>query len=696
MLLGAALAACGSSVAPRVPTRPAPRPIDLPDIPSVDGPLRITIVYPLPDALLPPVDSNFIFGSTGSGEAVLAINGARVQVSPNGAYLAFLPVPEDGVYRFEAVKGEARVTREYAVRVTLPPAVPGSGATILAETIEPAGAFALPEGETIEVSFLGTGGGQATLHLPDGERISFVEQPLISGASTDVANFNATLPASSSVNGVSRYVGRVPAGDWVSSDTTVARPSIGRTLEFSGPVGFVEMNRADTLRERLAREAGLALPSAAQHDSVAALMSRFASVADSLMRFADRYPFINLRTPILELAVGADTARAALRINMRTLDVGGPVSGFAQPPDGAAHDWTARGRPGLAGPFHWFFPPGTQLAISGERNGLYRVRLAAGVSTWVSRSDVRLNPEGTPAPDAMITGVRFLPDSGHVDVRIAMPLMLPFRIDADASSLDITVYSATSGVNFFQYGSLDPLIDRAMWSQPADGQFRVHIELTEPVWGWLPFFDEAGALIVRIRRPPIVDPERPFEGLRVAVDAGHPPAGGTGPTGLTEAEANLGVATALQRMLESAGATVLMTRTGPGPVELGSRPRMATEWNAHVLISLHNNAFPDGVNPFLNNGSSVYYFQPQSVDLAKHTLRALLDELGTRDIGIGRADLALARPSWMPSILSETLFMMLPQQEAALRDVRVQERIAQAHVNALEAFLRERAAQSGR
>jgi N-acetylmuramoyl-L-alanine amidase len=92
----------------------------------------------------------------------------------------------------------------------------------------------------------------------------------------------------------------------------------------------------------------------------------------------------------------------------------------------------------------------------------------------------------------------------------------------------------------------------------------------------------------------------------------------------------------------------------------------------------------------------VYYYQPHSVDLAMITLEELLEELGTRDIGIGRADLALVRPSWMPSILSETMFMMVPQQEAALRDPLVQERIARAHIDALERFLRSRATRAAR
>ena len=693
--LSALLSACGTSRARAPSPRPAPTPADLPAIPAIDGPLRITITYPLPDALLPPVDSNFIFGSTGTGRATLTINGAGIEVAPNGAFLAFLPVPDDGVYHIQATEDGQRVTREYQLRTTPAPTVPSAGATILASTIEPSGALALRYGETIEVSFLGTSGGQATLRLPDGDRIHLVEQSVATGASADIANFSSRLPAAGLTTGVSRYTGVAPAGDWVAIDTTVAWPTLGNALNAGSVIGMVfELAQTDTLAERLAGEAGVRLPTRAERDSIGQLAQRFRSVADSLLSFADRFPYINLRTAILELIVGTDTARLPMPTNMNALPPAQPISGYAQPPAGAMHDWTARGRPGLNGPFHWFFPPGTQFAIDAERNGFFRVRLAPDVSTWVATGDVRLHETGTPEPEANVTGVRLLPDSAHVDVRINMPQKMPFRVDAEERSIEITVYSATSAANFFQYGALDPLIRRASWSQPADGVFRVRIELTAPVWGWLPFYDEAGALIVRIRRPPLIDAERPLKGLRIAIDAGHPPGGGTGPTGLTEAEANLGVAIKLRPLLEAAGATVLMTRAEAGPVDLGARPRMATEWNAHVLVSLHNNAFPDGVNPFVNHGTSVYYYQPHSVDLAMITLEALLEELGTRDIGIGRADLALVRPSWMPSILSETLFMMVPQQESALRDALVQERIARAHLEALERFLLSRAAQS--
>jgi N-acetylmuramoyl-L-alanine amidase len=42
-------------------------------------------------------------------------------------------------------------------------------------------------------------------------------------------------------------------------------------------------------------------------------------------------------------------------------------------------------------------------------------------------------------------------------------------------------------------------------------------------------------------------------------------------------------------------------------------------------------------------------------------------------------------------VLTETMFLMIPEQEAALRDPRVHQRIAEAHLRGLVAFLRGRA-----
>jgi N-acetylmuramoyl-L-alanine amidase len=221
----------------------------------------------------------------------------------------------------------------------------------------------------------------------------------------------------------------------------------------------------------------------------------------------------------------------------------------------------------------------------------------------------------------------------------------------------------------------------------------VSVDLTEPVWGYHTFFDAGGALVLRIRRPPVIDPAAPLRGMYIGVDPGH---GGEdrstrGPTDLREADANLYIALQLRDLLQEAGARVLMTRTTDVTVPLGDRPRIAADSGVHVLLSVHNNAFPDGVNPWTNNGHQHVLLSSAFAGAGAAAPARAARRAGLRDIGFGRADLALARPTWMPAVLTETAFMMIPEQEAALRDPAVQRRIAAAHVRALEAFLRSRA-----
>jgi N-acetylmuramoyl-L-alanine amidase len=276
-----------------------------------------------------------------------------------------------------------------------------------------------------------------------------------------------------------------------------------------------------------------------------------------------------------------------------------------------------------------------------------------------------------------------------VDLRITLPDRLPFQVTEGKRTLELTIFGGVADTDWLLYGRTDPLVRRAEWRQPATGTYQAVLHLQERPWGYQTFWAPNGDLILRVRRPPAIDERYPLRGLLIAIDAGHPPAGATGPTGLTEAEANLAIALRLRPLLEREGARVLMTRTGMSPLGLNERTNMATEANADLLVSIHNNAFPEGVDPFRNNGTSVYYNHPQSLELARTLQQALLEEFGLRDLGIGRADLALVRPTWMPAVLTEAFFMMIPQQEAGLRDPEVLERLARAHLRGIESFLRE-------
>ncbi|HYE89749.1 MAG TPA: hypothetical protein VEA38_01960, partial [Terriglobales bacterium] len=188
-----------------MPAAPETRSAALPPTPYVDGPLDVRVVYPPNGARIAVRDSTFIFGSTGTGDATLTINGASVLVARNGAFLAFLPVPQDGVYRLEAATAEEQDTLN--VSVELPAAAQAAEApTFVVGSGFPRGALVVQAGERIEAGFRGRRGGRARLLLPDGSAV-----PLIASAG------NGALAT---------YRGAFEATRLVTSDTSVAWPRV--------------------------------------------------------------------------------------------------------------------------------------------------------------------------------------------------------------------------------------------------------------------------------------------------------------------------------------------------------------------------------------------------------------------------------------------------------------------------------------
>jgi N-acetylmuramoyl-L-alanine amidase len=256
-------------------------------------------------------------------------------------------------------------------------------------------------------------------------------------------------------------------------------------------------------------------------------------------------------------------------------------------------------------------------------------------------------------------------------------------------SLALRFYSAVGDVDWIRYGR-DTLIQHLNWSQSGREELTFRVDLTQPVWGYRTRWSR-NDLLLEIRRPPRISVDDPLRGRRIAIDPGHPPLGATGPTGLREAEANLAVALMLRTMLQAAGARVFMTRTADTTVDLWSRVALADSSGAELLVSIHNNALPDGVNPFTNNGTSVFYNQPRSLPLAAEIQRTLVRRLRLPDLGISRADLALIRPTWMPAVLCEGMFLILPDQETRLRSRAGQRLYARGVLEGIRGFLRQRA-----
>ena len=319
-----------------------------------------------------------------------------------------------------------------------------------------------------------------------------------------------------------------------------------------------------------------------------------------------------------------------------------------------------------------------------------RLQLSRDAVAWVNADEVVPLSAGTPPSGGVVGSVRLSPGPKSVILRVPLPARLPIQVTEHDRALTLRIYGGASDINWMQYGGTDPLVRRMSYAQPASDEVTITVDLTRRVWGYRARYDGRD-LLLEIRRPPEIAPDHPLRGRTIVLDPGHPPLGATGPTGLWEPVATLAVALKAKRLLEGAGATVFLTRTDSTPLELYPRTHFAEMHDADVLVSIHANALPDGVNPFTNNGTSVYYFHPRSAPLARALDRALVAELGVRDLGMGRGDYALVRPTWMPAALTEGLFIMLPDQEAMLGSEDGQRRYARGLARGIENFLRERA-----
>ncbi len=593
--------------------------------------MHITIVYPDTAEPIQAQDSSFLFGSVGRGrgDVALSINGVSVPVSPRGTWLAWLPLPPppDSLARFQIV-ARART---------------GGGA---------GGAGGPGGGEQQETTFVAR---IAQLYRPPPGAVVWIDTTSFTPSDT------LAFPAG---EGIRLSVRATPGAQvrlrmegtrtqvWFVPDTLPGEPAWG-----------VRAFGTDTAAYRL--------PPAAD-------------------RYVAWLPAMPLCDAIVEAIVGTDTARAVWPLVLDTLDRLHPAVVVLN--DDTAHtgksDSLTVGRAVPYGTYNWFFPLGTTSVATARYGSQTRLQLSRGAIAWVNTADVIPLAPNTPPPGGSVGSVRLIAGSRSLVLRVPLPAHVPFKVEEEERSLTLRLYGVASDVNWMQHGGSDPYVTRMSYAQPSADEVTMTLDLAGRVWGYRTRWSGRD-LLLELRRPPVIDPRRPLAGRTIVIDPGHPPVGAHGPSGLWEPVATLAVAKRVKALLEQGGATVLLTRTDSLPIDLFPRTRFAEEHDADVLVSIHANALPDGINPFVNNGTSVYYFHPRSAALARALDRALVAELGVHDLGMGRGDYALVRNPWMPSALTEGLFMMIPEQEALLDTPDGQQRYARGVAKGIEDFLRE-------
>lgn len=315
---------------------------------------------------------------------------------------------------------------------------------------------------------------------------------------------------------------------------------------------------------------------------------------------------------------------------------------------------------------------GTVFKVFRKRGNYYAVKTEPNELLWVNKD----NTEEINKPDVItITSCEIEMDPHLLFAKISFgvnPIPL-YKVEFDTFNLkkfSIRFFQTNIDKNFKVPNHEWFIVNHSKWK--SQQQFDFTILNQEKCVGYIVTKDTS-KLIFKFKFPPsenLKNDTLPLHGWKICIDPGHggEQYGAIGPTWLSEKDVNLRVANLLRRKLEKLGASVIQTRTEDITLSLPERVQIADEANAHILLSIHQNALPDGQNPWYQAGTTTYYFYPHSKPLGELIQQNLSSKLDLGNNGLYVGDFAMVRYSGALSVLTEATFIIRPDHERLLKN----------------------------
>lgn len=603
---------------------------------EADSPLQVT--YPRAGQRIGAVDSTFIIGSAPAGWSV-TVNGHTAVTHTDGGWLAYVPLSDgDFVFDIRAHNGPDSAALRLSVIVPDEPKPDSVTQLLIYDNhrlpILPA---SYSSGASLGLQFRGTPGCQAWAEIP----------------------------------GV--------------ADSVPMTESEGLPAPFYGASVFEDSSETDIPRILGVYQGRFESPTATTTDSVHVVYHLAPPSAAAMLAYLREQPlrainFAALNGLLFDDSAVSDTHNVALAFNHSQFPVTVEFTDTVQ----IMRVGPRRGYLGI------FQPAGVRAEAIGFEGDWYIVRLSESRTGFVHKESVRTLRKGVLAPQSRLTSFRGFYDETERALQVIANLGArhPFSIsEPEPNTLVVELFGVMMDTDWFRYDHSDPHILNATWTQPEPDLFRLELRFKTPLWGYNANYNGT-VFELTINYPP--EDLRSLRGKTIVVDPGHSPdPGSIGPTRFTEADANLSISLKLREELRRKGASVVMTREDTSGIALYSRPALTDSIDADLFVSVHNNALPDGVNPFENYGVSTYYYHTHSLSLARAIHSEMLKLPNQRDHGLYHGNLAVIRPTARPSVLVECGFMILPEQEAWLKTEKYTKSVARAIARGVERFVRE-------
>jgi len=198
---------------------------------------------------------------------------------------------------------------------------------------------------------------------------------------------------------------------------------------------------------------------------------------------------------------------------------------------------------------------------------------------------------------------------------------------------------------------------------------RVEVDLKYYMEYTAKFSEDRRRLTINLRKSPVIE-------KTIVLDPGHGGVdmGATGRQGTREKNVNYEVIIRLKKLLEEAGANIILTRNDDSFISLYERSLMANYYFADIFVSIHTNFHPNGNV----RGIEVYHYQGRDDGnlLAKSIEMELANYTRLSSLGVKTNDFVVIRETQMPSVLVELGYLSNLEEENIIKTDEFREEAA--------------------
>lgn len=330
---------------------------------------------------------------------------------------------------------------------------------------------------------------------------------------------------------------------------------------------------------------------------------------------------------------------------------------------------------------------GVKIFADEYKNNFYRVDLGLDKYYWINKKDVDVTSKTIKKEPSKINEIKIFEDEKYYTAKIKLTEIPPYNeIETSKNSVDFIIY--------------DSILDKENLIQTIETNANFKISKDEfnnlkisyfsnvPLSGHNVQID-GDNLLLKVKKPFLYGENKPLENLTIVIDPGH---GGSDPgavrNNLKEKDINLEISKKVKSKLKKLGADVYLTREKDEYKGLYERVDFAKEKNADIFISIHQNSYLDRKNENKKEGTSAFYYNKESYNLADEIKNAIVKRTKLKDDGTNLASLAVIRTADPVSVLIECGYIANKKESEKLSDSNFQKKLARAIVSGVKNYLR--------